>query len=178
MQLHCGGLSCLSKVSVQLHCGGPSCRSNVSVQLHCGGPSCHYELCPSGSFEHYLWKLHCAIYFLFILSPRDGLCYSFIFSSIPKGETALHVSSSKGQEQVVRLLLGKGANPNAQTLEDISATMDALRVHDGTEDNLMNASRQTPLHIAIANRHKDVVTAFMEHRGKGSKVKCHRLQIR
>ncbi|PIK51845.1 putative ankyrin repeat and FYVE domain-containing protein 1-like, partial [Apostichopus japonicus] len=82
-----------------------------------------------------------------------------------KGETALHVSSSKGQEQVVRLLLGKGANPNAQTLEDISATMDALRVHDGTEDNLMNASRQTPLHIAIANRHKDVVTAFMEHRG-------------
>lgn len=82
-----------------------------------------------------------------------------------KGETSLHVASSKGQHILVRLLLQKGANPNIQTLEDINASMDALGFQDTNEQDLMHASKQTPLHIAIANRHEEVVTVFMEHRG-------------
>ena len=40
------------------------------------------------------------------------------------------------------------------------------KVETGVDETLLIASRQTALHMAVANRHADVVSVFMEHRGK------------
>jgi ankyrin repeat protein len=52
----------------------------------------------------------------------------------PEGYTALHLAASFGQVEVARLLLGRGADPNAVAL---------------------NESRVTPLHGAVAGGHRD-----------------------
>jgi ankyrin repeat protein len=52
----------------------------------------------------------------------------------PDGCTALHLAAFFGQLEATRLLLGRGADPNAVALND---------------------SRVTPLHSAVAARHRD-----------------------
>ncbi len=52
----------------------------------------------------------------------------------PDGYTALHLAAFFGQLETTRLLLGRGADPNAVALND---------------------SRVTPLHSAVAARHRD-----------------------
>jgi len=52
----------------------------------------------------------------------------------PNGYTALHVAAGFGQLEVARLLLGRGADPNAVAF---------------------NESRETPLHGAVAARRRD-----------------------
>jgi ankyrin repeat protein len=52
----------------------------------------------------------------------------------PDGYTALHLAAHFGQLEATRLLLGRGADPNAVSLND---------------------SRVTPLHSAVAAKHRD-----------------------
>ncbi len=58
----------------------------------------------------------------------------------PDGFTALHLASYFGQLEVARLLLGRGADPNAVA---------------------MNDSRVTPLHSAVAGDHRDVASLLL-----------------
>ncbi|KAJ9594560.1 hypothetical protein L9F63_027455, partial [Diploptera punctata] len=69
-----------------------------------------------------------------------------------KGESPLHVACSKGLSKLVSELLRKGANPNLQTLQ--------------TEDRNSSENttyRQTPLHVAIAEKQEAAIIAIMEH---------------
>jgi uncharacterized protein len=58
----------------------------------------------------------------------------------PDGYTALHLAAYFGQLEVARLLLGRGADPNAVALND---------------------SRVTPLHSAVAARHRDTASVLL-----------------
>ncbi len=58
----------------------------------------------------------------------------------PDGYTALHLAAFFGHLEVVRLLLGRGADPNAVAL---------------------NESRVTPLHGAVAARHRDTSSILL-----------------
>lgn len=58
----------------------------------------------------------------------------------PDGYTALHLAAYFGQLEVARLLLGRGADPNAVAL---------------------NESRVTPLHSAVAARHRDTASLLL-----------------
>jgi ankyrin repeat protein len=58
----------------------------------------------------------------------------------PDGYTALHLAAYFGQLEVARLLLGRGADPNAVAL---------------------NESRVTPLHSAVAAQHRDTASLLM-----------------
>ena len=58
----------------------------------------------------------------------------------PDGYTALHLAAFFGYLDVARLLLGRGADPNAVAL---------------------NESRVTPLHAAVAARHRDTAGLLM-----------------
>lgn len=58
----------------------------------------------------------------------------------PDGYTALHLAAYFGQLEVARLLLGRGADPNAVAL---------------------NESRVTPLHSAVAAKHRDTASLLL-----------------
>jgi hypothetical protein len=58
----------------------------------------------------------------------------------PDGFTALHLAAFFGQLEVARLLLGRGADPNAVAL---------------------NESRVTPLHSAVAAKHRDTASLLL-----------------
>lgn len=58
----------------------------------------------------------------------------------PDGYTALHLAAYFGRMEVARLLLGRGADPNAVAL---------------------NESRVTPLHSAVAARHRDTASLLL-----------------
>ena len=58
----------------------------------------------------------------------------------PDGYTALHLAAYFGQLEIARLLLGRGADPNAVAL---------------------NESRVTPLHSAVAAQHRDTASLLM-----------------
>ena len=72
-------------------------------------------------------------------------------SSVVKGETALHVACQSGLADLTKSLLLKGANPNLQTLE--------------RADDVTRPSRQTPLHVAIEHRRRDVIQVFLNFKG-------------
>lgn len=65
------------------------------------------------------------------------------------GESPLHTAAIKGCSELVNLLLDQGSNPNLQTLFKSSLT-------DCEE------FRQTPLHLAIGCRQKEVIDALLD----------------
>ena len=67
----------------------------------------------------------------------------------PDGYTALHFAAYFGQLEVARLLLGRGADPNAVAL---------------------NESRVTPLHSAVAARHRDTASLLLALGGSPNAV--------
>jgi len=82
--------------------------------------------------------------------------YAFI-----QGETPLHMACQQGLAELTLTLLEKGANPNAQTVSSMSSFL---------TDDKPCIFQQTPLHLAIANKHRHVVTVFLEY--KGNTVSC------
>lgn len=58
----------------------------------------------------------------------------------PDGYTGLHLAAFFGQLEVARLLLGRGADPNAVTL---------------------NGARVTPLHSAVTAKHRDTASLLL-----------------
>ncbi|XP_064612506.1 rabankyrin-5-like [Liolophura sinensis] len=86
-----------------------------------------------------------------------------------KGEQPLHTACKHGLTKLVRLLLDKGANPNAQT-----KPTDLTKLGFTDEDEPV--SQQTPLHLAIANRHDEVIQEFIVYKA-GVSVGTDKLKI-
>ncbi|XP_029654379.2 rabankyrin-5, partial [Octopus sinensis] len=91
-------------------------------------------------------------------------------SSTLQGETALHIACTKGLAPLVKVLLERGANPNAQTAEVPQSTTSALALYtEVDEDGNPKAApvgKQTPLHLAIIHKYEEIVSLFLEHKAK------------
>lgn len=79
-----------------------------------------------------------------------------------KGETPLHTACQHGLANLTAELLQQGANPNIQTEKAVPAQKGANA--PSTADSVY---LQTPLHMAIAYNHPDVVSVILEQKGKG-----------
>lgn len=78
------------------------------------------------------------------------------------GEQPLHIAASNGLNKLVSLLLQKGVNCNCTTLPS-----DNLFVSNNLDDlDDQKAFNQTPLHLAIANRHEDIVKIILNFRSQ------------
>ncbi|KAL7987017.1 hypothetical protein Chor_005936, partial [Crotalus horridus] len=75
------------------------------------------------------------------------------------GETPLHTACQHGLANLTAELLHQGANPNIQT--EKAAPAPKGTVMPGTADSV---SSQTPLHMAIAYNHPDVVSIILEQK--------------
>nr|XP_048680152.1 rabankyrin-5 isoform X2 [Caretta caretta] len=75
------------------------------------------------------------------------------------GETPLHTSCRHGLSNLTAELLQQGANPNIQTEEAVSSQKDA-----SSPPASENVYLQTPLHMAIAYNHPDVVSVILEQK--------------
>ncbi|ETE61199.1 Ankyrin repeat and FYVE domain-containing protein 1, partial [Ophiophagus hannah] len=75
------------------------------------------------------------------------------------GETPLHTACQHGLANLTAELLQQGANPNIQT--EKAAPAPKGTVMPGTADSV---SLQTPLHMAIAYNHPDVVSVILEQK--------------
>ncbi|CAI5794975.1 rabankyrin-5 isoform X1 [Podarcis lilfordi] len=75
------------------------------------------------------------------------------------GETPLHTACRHGLANLTAELLQQGANPNIQTEKAVPAQKGTAA--PSTADNV---SLQTPLHMAIAYNHPDVVSVILEQK--------------
>ncbi|KAG8587396.1 hypothetical protein GDO81_005652 [Engystomops pustulosus] len=75
------------------------------------------------------------------------------------GETPLHTACRHGLPNLTTELLQQGANPNLQTQEPIHAPKGSPPTSPSSSTYL-----QTPLHMAIAYNHPDVVTVILEQK--------------
>lgn len=78
-----------------------------------------------------------------------------------KGETPLHTACRHGLANLTAELLQQGANPNIQTAEAVPGQKDA-----SAPPSAENVHLQTPLHMAIAYNHPDVVSVILEQKGR------------
>lgn len=76
-----------------------------------------------------------------------------------KGETPLHTACRHGLANLTAELLQQGANPNIQTAEVAPGQKDA------SSPTAESVYLQTPLHMAIAYNHPDVVSVILEQKG-------------
>lgn len=76
-----------------------------------------------------------------------------------KGETPLHTACRHGLVNLTAELLQQGANPNIQTAEVAPGQKDA------SSPTAESVYLQTPLHMAIAYNHPDVVSVILEQKG-------------
>lgn len=103
-----------------------------------------------------------------------------------KGNTALHIASLAGQEEVVRLLLQHNASVNAQSQNGFSPLyMAAQENHDsvvklllsnGANQSLATEDGFTPLLVAMQQGHDKVVAVLLESDTRG-KVRLPALHI-
>lgn len=70
-----------------------------------------------------------------------------------QGESPLHTACRCGLASLTAELLQQGANPNLQTQKALP-------------DDTVSVAMQTPLHMAIAHNHPDVVSVILEQKGK------------
>lgn len=69
-----------------------------------------------------------------------------------QGESPLHTACRCGLANLTAELLQQGANPNLQTQKALP-------------DDTLGVALQTPLHMAIAHNHPDVVSVILEQKG-------------
>lgn len=69
-----------------------------------------------------------------------------------QGESPLHTACRCGLANLTAELLQQGANPNLQTQKTLP-------------DDTLGVALQTPLHMAIAHNHPDVVSVILEQKG-------------
>ncbi|XP_059511180.1 rabankyrin-5 [Stegostoma tigrinum] len=74
------------------------------------------------------------------------------------GETPLHTACRRGLANLTVELLQHGANPNIQTKRPLSVGTGV------SQDSMDGLSLQTPLHMAIAHNHPDVVSVILEQK--------------
>lgn len=75
------------------------------------------------------------------------------------GEQSIHIAAKNGLNKLVNLLLKKGANCNCTTLpKDDLFLNNSFASDEDDDDKVFN---QTPLHLAIANRHEEVVKTIL-----------------
>lgn len=72
-----------------------------------------------------------------------------------QGESPLHTACRCGLAGLTAELLQQGANPNLQTQKPLP-------------DDTSGVATQTPLHMAIAHNHPDVVSVILEQKGEDS----------
>lgn len=72
-----------------------------------------------------------------------------------QGESPLHTACRCGLAGLTAELLQQGANPNLQTQKALP-------------DDASGVAAQTPLHMAIAHNHPDVVSVILEQKGQRS----------
>ncbi|KAK6190601.1 hypothetical protein SNE40_002431 [Patella caerulea] len=79
-----------------------------------------------------------------------------------KGESALHLACQTGLKKLVEIILENGGNSNIQTkaASDLISNMSDM---EGTP------ARQTPLHVALTNKHNDIVQVFLDFKTNLSK---------
>lgn len=73
--------------------------------------------------------------------------------TILQGESPLHTACRSGLANLTAELLQQGANPNLQTEKALP-------------DDTIGVANQTPLHMAIAHNHPDVVSVILEQKGQ------------
>ena len=74
-----------------------------------------------------------------------------------QGEIPLHTACRCGLAGLTAELLQQGANPNLQTHESLP--------EDELQGRAQGLSLQSPLHMAIAHNHADVVSVILEQKG-------------
>lgn len=82
-----------------------------------------------------------------------------------QGETPLHIACEKGMVELVKVLLDKGGNPNAQTLK-VDNPGGNLPTEFLSESEEVPVSQQTPLHLAILNGYSEIVSLFLQFKCK------------
>lgn len=107
-------------------------------------------------------------------------------SATKKGNTALHIASLAGQEEVVKLLVQYGASVNVQSQNGFTPLyMAAQENHDnvvkfllsnGANQSLATEDGFTPLAVAMQQGHDKVVTVLLENDTRG-KVRLPALHI-
>uniref|UniRef100_G5E7E6 Ankyrin repeat and FYVE domain containing 1 n=1 Tax=Loxodonta africana TaxID=9785 RepID=G5E7E6_LOXAF len=78
------------------------------------------------------------------------------------GETPLHTACRHGLASLTAELLQQGANPNLQTEEAPPLPKEAASLTSSADSVYL----QTPLHMAIAYNHPDVVSVILEQKGR------------
>ncbi|XP_052513458.1 rabankyrin-5 isoform X3 [Budorcas taxicolor] len=77
------------------------------------------------------------------------------------GETPLHTACRHGLANLTAELLQQGANPNLQTEEALPSPKEAVSLPSSADSSVY---LQTPLHMAIAYNHPDVVSVILEQK--------------
>lgn len=94
-------------------------------------------------------------------SQPDKVLWFGSFISV-QGETPLHTACRHGLANLTAELLQQGANPNLQTEEALPLSKEAASL----TSSVGSVSLQTPLHMAIAYNHPDVVSVILEQKGR------------
>lgn len=111
---------------------------------------------------------------------------AIVDNATKKGNTALHIASLAGQEEVVKLLLQHNASVNAQSQNGFTPLyMAAQENHDsvvklllanGANQSLATEDGFTPLAVAMQQGHDKVVAVLLESDTRG-KVRLPALHI-
>lgn len=121
------------------------CKSLTSTSATCSGTRFqeYHKSCQD--------KIIGKLFYVPILNPNFPL-------SLFKGESPLHTACRFGLASLTAELLQQGANPNLQTQKELP-------------DDTHCVAMQTPLHMAIAHNHSDVVSVILEQKGQCVSIK-------
>lgn len=95
----------------------------------------------------------------FVCNTKDLICFGNNPSTFCQGESPLHTACRFGLASLTAELLQQGANPNLQTQKALP-------------EDTAGVAMQSPLHMAIANNHPDVVSVILEQKGQPLYIKA------